>query len=552
LFLFTSFLIFVCVPRHVPKWKRIALFGLPGLVVICCLSTVCFFSFCAQWKELSPRERLSVDYIKNLQTHKGEKYILAELLSARSGGHMACINVRTGAIYDLGRDIFVAHQVGETGRVWFKSQLDKSLPPTPADKEFIVIVDPDGAKRTVIMQAWEDTPEVQSHCTPVAWTPDGELFVYKKARTVKRTASAMERTTRTLGIADRHGKVRREMSGPYTHFVAFSDARQVLAVRYHPGETWCSPDKAPPTYVLLDPTSNAVEELQLPGRVVSASRDLRKAACLTSNTRAGRVYHSFVMADLATREERVLISEEEMPSEVAPKEDEPCLPPGVPMAPPRLLVREPQPIYDSLADRFYFNAAFDKAIRIKSEIDGDFHVYSLVLVDLGTGEKRVVVPSDALPKKPATWTPGFLQVNGFTPDGEAFVYLMGDTVFRLDTATWEQRVLAELAPLPDEARIGWGVRSALYVSPGADKVLEHRRDLVRSEHKETHTFDVFERGTRRTIHCFSCRTRRDDSPSCSNDPFWLDEEQVVMAEPHKILLVRADGKGVRQIFPRSP
>ncbi len=165
-------------------------------------------------------------------------------------------------------------------------------------------------------------------------------------------------------------------------------------------------------------------------------------------------------------------------------------------------------------------------------IVGDYLEHRLILLDLDSGEKTLLVGPGLLPRSHVTQSVSGLNtpaVYGFLPDGSGAVVEIRRVISIVDTRTGELEPITE--PLPD--RLTWfspDLRGREHFSP------DRRRFLERSKLG----INVHVRGRSRTIY-----------RGYSSRPWWLDDDWVMVTEPKRILLVAADGTQTRVLLDLS-
>jgi hypothetical protein len=506
--------------------------------MIVLVGTIHLYLSALRWKELSANEKLRIFDVARLPG-KPER-LLAVVASDRSLQHTVSIDVETERYHDLGRDLswFAASRsdpmtifAGNSGLLSFQAQrAPNGLFPIPPS---IVLVSPEGNGLEQI---------IATRAFNCRWSADARFVVYVEARhddpgSRNGKTAGSERST-LLAVVNRSGKVlsRLPISSRANRF-HLSPSGRVLAVAPLAGEEKAKHDAESPTYILLDLATQTQTRFQLPGTVMSFAPDLKRAACLRTQIREGRQFQSVVVVDLETKAEQQLFSEQEIPSVMV--DDKVAAQVG------RAVATSPSLWVDSFSDSprwlqlptLMFNAKFDRAVTVLRELQGDMFAYSIVVVDVASGQKRVLVPPSELPKHSVTTGLGsysLLLFFGFLPNDSQLAYKLGNTLYLLDTSSGERTVLAKTSP-----EAGGEYSGEFHFSPSRQQVVY-----------QTYTRVAPGQGSSKLERCSAEQSQiLHFSKSDISQASWLDEEQITFVENDRLFVIRADGTGLRQMFP---
>jgi hypothetical protein len=163
--------------------------------------------------------------------------------------------------------------------------------------------------------------------------------------------------------------------------------------------------------------------------------------------------------------------------------------------------------------------------------------YSIVVVDVASGQKRVLVPPSELPKHSVTTGLGsysLLLFFGFLPNDSQLAYKLGNTLYLLDTSSGERTVLAKTSP-----EAGGEYSGEFHFSPSRQQVVY-----------QTYTRVAPGQGSSKLERCSAEQSQiLHFSKSDISQASWLDEEQITFVENDRLFVIRADGTGLRQMFP---
>ncbi len=513
----SSFWIFTLFPPYFGgKRRHLAV----GLMVVMAPTALLFHGYhvCLGLAELAADEELRVYQVVLAEDPPG--HLLAVVGSQRSGSHTLAIDVASERVTDLGRLEPLSWNMGfynedrAQGLVlsglflsWF---MDNGLWKPPLwSRQRLAAVDLASLTPEVIPEV------VNDHFRSIGRTVDGQhLLVTQRVMGQPPLLHILDRRGLPCGLPE----IR--LGGSGARLFASPDGL-LLAPDYEaPGVT---PDH--PAFLILDLSTGRVERFRLPGRLLGFSPRLTRAVCVRERVSAGGFLQSVVNYDVASKQETILLAEDELPLiQLSEKE----LGQGRPESEPR---KRPRPFVDVFDNPpappgqpdLHFDSAFSRALWHSQRVVGEYHEHRLVLLDLDSGEKRLLLGPDLLPRSHVTQSePGFdtPAVYGFLPDGSGAVVLIGRVISIVDCKT------GELVPITEPLQAGSG-RS---FSP------DRRRLWVEGDRG----IDVHAGGRSRTIY-------RGFSQGAS----WFDDDWITVVENHRILLVAADGSQTRVLLDVS-
>jgi hypothetical protein len=281
--------------------------------------------------------------------------------------------------------------------------------------------------------------------------------------------------------------------------------------------------------------SDRLTEVKLPGRVMSFSRDLKRAICLRRSRHDGMEYRSVVVVHMEEGREQTLISEQSMGA-VAQATTEPASEDEGVWLPGWAESR-----YPSDASMLLFDAGYRQAVWRARRIEHGRRRSSLVYIDMETGAQRVLVGEAQLPATDVmseggeSWRDAqFLKVWGFTRDGSAFLYQLGTTMHAVNVTDGAQQTVELPKDQTGEVRF----------SPGG------RRWLV-SYYATGPAADEYRPPTMITNVCEVGKTWAVHAGGGYMEVEWLDDDHVIVSDYRKteVWVVRADGTERRQIVP---
>lgn len=544
LFSLAGFLLFVVPSEHMPRWKHFLFLGSPAFGVICGIAVGHLYWSALRWKELQPGEDLAMFGVVPVTPEGGSNLLVAEVRSSRSGIHAVCIDVDGRSYRPLGRGLEwrpAAEPKGEAQTLSFLSSFSPNG--LLLDARYFVTVRPDGSGLRRVLQADEPLAYYRRR---FRWSPSGESLVYVEHRYAEDSSGEY------LVIADAAGKTRLEIphiedSHPAGRGPFLINERGFLVALLRTdvpeGEEQSTAEEGP--YVGVDLETLDTQRFDLPGSVLAFSRDLTRAACIRSQVAKGKRYESLVLVEIPSLVERVILSEDEMPAvELGQQVTEDV----------NRFVD-----FDRFRDSggggywggFRFNESLDKAVWLKTRAEEDFLVLFLELIDLTSGESRVLrTPSEAgrVPLVRDTAQDTRMGVFGLTKAGDAVIYQLGEAIFLHNFAEDEPRILANLAR-KDEAAVTAGFE--LSRSPRTSFSPDRRHVLRQTEYSRyddeprptetASTVEIFdEKGVPKLVFATKEGTYH---------AFWIDNDRIVIFGGDEVLLATRAKTGLEHIFP---
>ena len=266
--------------------------------------------------------------------------------------------------------------------------------------------------------------------------------------------------------------------------------------------------------------------------------------CSRTRIQKGRQYNSYVLVELPSLEERLILPEAEFP----PQE----ITSPVHVSIQTSIVtdgEEPHPFLK-------VNEAFDRALWVKQRVEGDHFRYSIVLIDLDTADQTVVVPESATPNVPVVRTEGTaatpIMLHRFTADQAGFTYALGLQTYLCGIENRESILLADNRIGMDGAEEDSQMPDHRQPTPATDYAPSGRRILRCSSiwrsplgdpwkvRLKFSAVEVFEDGKPVRLYTSHRRIR---------GALWLDNERIVFYEDEAIYLLGSSGGPPRQIFP---
>ncbi len=534
-----SYALFALVPRHIAPTKH----GLLGVGLFLAITGVLLGQLCVKhlsWRVLDPSRPLEVERVFKPPLEGKPDLVLAEVRSFRSGEHYVSLDVERGAYHDLGRRLrFVEVPDNDTGLLHFLCS------PYPAIElfqgEYLTTMSPDGTGKRSL-----EIPRDQSfHSSSLRWLSDREIFVYR---------AYFDEAERTyLCVADAAFTLikRFELSGGSGLLVNSAGQALVLAPREPADDENARGASVIPKkpYMIIDLDSDSIDRFGLPGEVVCFAEDLSRVICSLARIENGRQYKSYVVVDLPSLEERLILAEEEFP----PRE---ITSPVNLRVSPRIVTNRDEP-----RSLLRVNDAFDAALWVKQRVEGDHFCYSIVLIDLDTAEQTVVVPESAAPRLPVVSTGRTpetpISVHRFTADQAAFTYAIGLQTYLCDIDSRESILLADNSIAVDTSEEDPQKQNATEPMPAteyspSDYSPSGRRVLRTANRWQTVSRDPWKiRFKFSAVEAFEngkpVRLYTGQRPV--EGALWLDDERIVFFEDEAIYRLEASGGPPRQIFP---
>jgi hypothetical protein len=295
--------------------------------------------------------------------------------------------------------------------------------------------------------------------------------------------------------------------------------------------------------MIVDLDSGSTHRFGLPGHALLFAKDLGRVICQRTRVQGGRQYKSYVVVELPSLEERTVLSEDEFPPQEVTSQVDLSVRASIPESNQRR------------AASLLINDSFDAALWVKPRIEGGDFRYSIVHVDLHTGEQRVVVPESAAPRIPiavtgeSRGTP--ITADRFTADQAAFTYRIGPRTYLCDIQSEQSTLVADLdIPMDDEleAKMPPDGRSTCETeySPSGRRVLRYAniwRKLSSGERRARLKFaavEIFQDGKPVRLHT---------GQRPIEGALWVDEQRIVFYEEEAIYVLPLAGGPPRQVFP---
>ena len=330
-----------------------------------------------------------------------------------------------------------------------------------------------------------------------------------------------------------------------------------------------------PVYSSLDLKTLKTRSFDLPGTPLLVSPDLKKIICLNLRLNGDQVFQSITVVDVDTLTSRVLLDESLFPARSLTKKRSSLKMSQIPDI--RKSDESRERWRDNSVTRSCYNLSdiltevemvvsddwtrgvwlrhTTLAGRVSSEIDG---------IDMATGARTVWVGPEALPSQDLltkeqsregadpSVTLGF-----FTSDGKGVVYRLGDrSYFVCDGSGQASRLIAELPKEKTSQSSKPGMEIVTRVgnqifAPSGRRVAWSMSD----REMEVRKSDLYDVGTRLSTSLYvgdgAKAEKIYESKETPESVFWLDEERVVVVEPHVVRLLQADGRGSK-ILLSSP
>ena len=525
-----SFALFALVPKHITRTKHVLL-GLGLFLAIFGTLLGQLYAKHLAWRVLDASQPLEIEDVYPAHLEGEPNLLVAEVRSYRSSKHCVSIDVEKGTYHDLGRKMELLEVPdNDSGLLHFLHCPYGVFRFDVYGFDYFASLTPDGARKRSFKIRCDRSVDKDS----VRWLPDRELLVYP----------AYDRLTERsyLRVADSNGASVKKFEINSRSFL-MNAAGQALVLA--PVET--TDDEAPANeepYMIIDLDSGPIHRFGLPGRVVCFSKDLTRVICSRTRVEGGRQYMSYFIVELPSLKERPLLSEDEFPPQEVTTQVDPTVHANIAKVDndPRSYLR--------------INDAFDKALRVKQRVDGDHFRYSIVLLDLDTGQQRTLVPESATPETPIVITKGLrgdpITVNRFTADEAGFIYTVGQEVYLCEIEDPQPILLAdnsiplegaeeELETLNDAPR----EKYPTVYSPSGRRVLRYANIYQpfipnRGRRLKFSAVEIFEGGKPVRLHTGS-RTIMGAT--------WLDDQRIVFHDDEAIHLLESTGGPARQIFP---
>ena len=294
-------------------------------------------------------------------------------------------------------------------------------------------------------------------------------------------------------------------------------------------------------YLLIDVDADTVLRFGLPGSPVAFAKDLRRAICVRHRIQDGRRYQSYVLVELPSLDERTVLPEDEFPPSEITSQAMSTL-----ADIPRIDNEQPTSFL-RVSDRF------DTAFWVKCRVEGDYFRYAIVLIDLETGTRRVIVPEAETPKLPVVVRavradPAPVVLYRSTADGNGLLFGIGQHIHCYDLSKQESALIADQSILLDAAGEDADVRYQIAFSPSGRRILRYGAVYekligeIPALRLKFAAIDVFHNG--RPVRSFRGET-------LIGGAMWLDEERIVFHEAHAVYALNASGGPAQQILPQA-
>jgi hypothetical protein len=526
-----SYALFALVPRHSRAATRAA-WG-TGLFLVC-TTVLCGHLYLAHltWREIDASEKLVVERVHRPHLDRWPDLLLAEVKSYRSGRHCVSLDAVQGAYHDLGRRlVFVGADNNDGGLLHFLG-----IYPGPRRVRYAVVsMTPDASRKESVDP---DCGERDLDKESLKWLQNPRRLLYP--------ASSPNRQPAYLCVADSTGTLLRryEVRRDSVRFVVAPDNRVLTLAPAsrgtgHPPRT--EPEVVEDPYLLIDVDADTVLRFGLPGSPVAFAKDLRRAICVRHRIQDGRRYQSYVLVELPSLDERTVLPEDEFPPSEITSQAMSTL-----ADIPRIDNEQPTSFL-RVSDRF------DTAFWVKCRVEGDYFRYAIVLIDLETGTRRVIVPEAETPKLPVVVRavradPAPVVLYRSTADGNGLLFGIGQHIHCYDLSKQESALIADQSILLDAAGEDADVRYQIAFSPSGRRILRYGAVYekligeIPALRLKFAAIDVFHNG--RPVRSFRGET-------LIGGAMWLDEERIVFHEAHAVYALNASGGPAQQILPQA-
>ncbi len=526
LFAAASLVIFILAPAHLGGRRRFLLAG-ASMTGILSVVVLIGYTACQGWAELVPGERLSLNPLALV--HEPHGYLLVEASSGQSAEHMLAIDVENEQATELGRGLELLDQKSTRGfvrRACFYSKLSEGgLWPGP--RRLILSNPASGAREALGGAASDLFIKEKPYFEAIGWAADPERLLV--------SSIGPDGDRLFTKVFDRQGVLRVDIplpEAPSEDSVFVSAAGQVL------GRVATEIETGGSEFIILDLTSGLVERFQLPGRLLSFSPDLSQAVCALGRVTDGICRQSVVVVDLASKEQRILLSEDQVPAVFLSEEQ---------------LEQQSWRFWSGkLVDAFShkpkqrmepelsFDSTFSKALWNSRKVRGELYEHRLVLVDLASGRQKPLMGPERLPRSRVAASLAGLDapvVYGFLPDASSAVVEVRGVISILDATSGELVPIVDRSKIADSYDDRWFKRGRF--SP------DRRRLLVARDARQGSgsDIDVYAKGQVVTV----LHTGR-----WARDWLWFDDDRILVIEASRVHLVAADGSQTRILLDAWP
>lgn len=535
-----SFALSVWTPKHLSAGGR----GIIAVALFLAISGALAGHLYAQhlaWRVFDPSLPMRIGPLR--QPHRrNPDLLLADVYSYRSGSHYVAFHVADSTYHDLGRGLaHINDSENNSGLLYFGyAASGREFDSPPSCWEQFLCVRPDATR----LESFK-FPGGRICSGNVRWLPDVRLVAY-----VDRPE---EDRRYYLCVIDTSGSLLRRFEIGDLRFLASSAGKAIaVAPPEDTGDLRHAPLREGAAYLLIDLEGGTVRPIRFPGTVECVAPDLRRVICSRTRIRDGRLYTSFVLVDLPNMAERVILSDADLPATVVTSQVDLSVNPGLPSG---------LTIGNDRTPLLLMNHAFDTALWARRRVEGDQFRHSIILVDLGTGKRQLIVPESATLPVPVVMAqddrgwPTTLET--FTADQRGFLYTIGARLYHCDIASRQTVLMADDEIHLDTAKGGGQLEpdgksryrvacSPAIRSPSQKRALRYVNiwDRLPIDNQKVRldmaAIDVFRDG--RPVRRYS-----GDRPiwqAC-----WLDDERIVFQEDSTLLLLESDGGMPRQIFP---
>lgn len=524
-----SFVLFVLEPKHWGVIRRWVFLRMPCLVFVHVASAAIVLLACRQWARLDLAKAERVNVARTTRTGNADA-LLVSVFALRSGDHLLHLDIGTGRHQYLGRGVSAYYrgespaQLARDGRLLLQADFAAGgLWPT---KDSVVTMNPDGSGRRMLLDGGEyvaDDGEKYSLGT-IHRSADGSTLVFAGRRRDRYSGDA------SLFIADgATGAVRKRIPISSSAFAIHGDELIATAKPTVEPAAGAWPVRA---LLHINLKTGAERVIELPGVLVSCTRDLADALCLIIRDHAGIRHRSLVWMDLATSHTTPVADEDEIPTisldENPPNEYSSAQSghlvddPGGGMS-----VGDLHALLDETGRRVAWFVRPDAQSNVPPTI---------TVVDLNGGDRhRLTIQSTATSQptsKPLRSGPQFA-AHGFTRGGEELVY------------EWDGEVVA--------AASDGGGRRVMARQPGKDDYAGWRYSPSRLQLVSVvarYDADPAGRGSTRTTiqswHDGEPVTLYEGDRNASVQ--WLDDEQLILEDGRTITLMDPRGGNRRKLF----
>jgi len=336
-------------------------------------------------------------------------------------------------------------------------------------------------------------------------------------------------------VADATGKLleRFEINNSLCDFI-LGPANQVLALAPektgsdHSARASPAVDEKP--YMIIDLDAATVFRFGVPGEPHVFAKDLHRMICKRERIQDGRRYQSYVLVELPSLDERVVLPEEEFPPSDVTSQVRTTI---------TLSVKR-----DDHAPTSFLRVSdtFDTAFWVKQRVEDDYFRYSIVRIDLDTGKRQVVVPESETPILSVITTGDEFRsppvtLHRLTADGDGLLFGIGKQIHLYGISKQESVLVAD-----NDSRVHYNTAHSRsgYRILRYGNVFDKSFDRLGEPRLKFAAVDVFHEG--KPIRLFRGKNYIENS-------LWLDEERIIFHENQAIYSLNASGGSAQQVFP---